>query len=119
MASILIQAVVVFFLLLTRYEAWLFLVYISVLQAGWTFLCCYLYVALIDAAPELTAASIPLTAFSSAAGAYGAGIMLELYGNSGLLVGAIIMLVLMAVLTCPFLPPEWVRFKNDFAGSTA
>lgn len=116
-ASILAQAVVLFFLLTTRYEAWLFLVYISILQAGWTFLCCYLYVALIDAAPELTAASIPLTALSSAAGAYGAGVMLEMYGSWGLLVGALAMLGLMAALTCPFLPSARTRFGRDLTVS--
>lgn len=113
--SILVQAIALFFLLMTHYEAWLFLVYISLLQAGWTFLCCYLYVVLIDAAPELTAASIPLTALSSAIGAYGAGVMLELYGNSGLLVGAIMMLGVIAALTCPFLPSARACFRSNAA----
>ncbi len=116
-ASILVQAVILVCLLVTRYQAWQFLVYLSVLQAGWTFLCCYLYVALIDAAPELTAASVPVTALSSAAGAYAAGVLLESYGNWGLLAGAIMMLGAMAVLTCPFLQSTRGRRRNDFSAS--
>ncbi len=98
---------------MTHYDPWLFLVYISVLQAGWTFLCCYLYVALINAAPELTAASVPITALSSAVGAYGAGVMIEDYGNWGLLIGPFIMLALMLVLTCPWLSLSFNPRNSD------
>lgn len=111
--SVLIQGSALILLLMTHYDPWLFLVYISVLQAGWTFLCCYLYVALIDAAPELTAASVPITALSSAAGAYGAGVMIEDYGNWGLLIGAFIMLALVLVLTCPWLSLSFNPRNSD------
>lgn len=107
--SVPIQGSALILLLMTHYDPWLFLVYISVLQAEWTFLCCYLHVALIDAAPELTAASVPITALSSATGAYGAGVMIEDYGNWGLLIGAFIMLV----PTCPWLSLSFTPRNSD------
>lgn len=100
MASIVIQIVVVALLTMTRYEVWQFIVYISVLQAGWAFLSCYLYIVLIDAAPELTAASIPLTTLSGGIGAFGVGALIDAFGSNGMMIGSAAMLALIAVAIC-------------------
>lgn len=100
-ASTILQAIVTLLLLLTHYDAWQFLAYIGALQAGWAFLSCYLYVALIDAAPDLTAVSIPVTTLSGALGTYAAGELLDRYGNIGLAAGAVTMLASIIIVTRP------------------
>jgi predicted MFS family arabinose efflux permease len=84
-------------------SASLFLLYISLLQAGWIFLNCYLYSALIDANKLLVAAATPVSSFGSAFGASAMGYVLEQRGLPGALSLSVAALGLTALLTIPFL----------------
>jgi MFS transporter, DHA1 family, inner membrane transport protein len=84
-------------------SASLFLLYISLLQAGWIFLNCYLYSALIDANKLLVAAATPVSSFGSAFGASAMGYVLEHGGLQGALSLSVAALGLTALLTIPFL----------------
>ena len=84
-------------------SASLFLLYISLLQAGWIFLNCYLYSALIDANKLLVAAATPVSSFGSAFGASAMGYVLEHRGLPGALSLSVAALALTALLTIPFL----------------
>ena len=92
-----------FAMILDSTSAPLFLLYISLLQAGWIFLNCYLYSALIDANKLLVAAATPVSSLGSAFGASAMGYVLEHAGLPGALCLSVTALVLTALLSIPFL----------------
>jgi predicted MFS family arabinose efflux permease len=92
-----------FAMILDSTSAPLFLLYISLLQAGWIFLNCYLYSALIDANKNLVAAATPVSSFGSAFGASAMGYVLEHGGLPGALCLSVTALGLTALLSIPFL----------------
>ena len=102
-ATIFILIAMMFAMIVGSSSAALFVLYISILQAGWIFLNCYLYSALIAADKLLVAAATPISAFGSAIGAASMGYVLEHGGLVGALWLSVGCLAFTAVLSLPFI----------------
>lgn len=102
-AAIALEIALTFGIVSGPYSMSVFFAYAASLQAGWTFLVCYLYAALVSANAPLTSGATSVSAIGSAVGSAVVGLAIDRQGLAAASLVSVFCLLGIAVCTLPFI----------------